>query len=366
MGSAGSTHPFHRTQGPVIPPTRARGRPLTGETVTDAEPRGPTWPVLGRCREAGHLAVDGGLEAKREGIHSARVEGEDRTLHTLEPFVQATWSLGKAQLVPGARLVWSEQWGTHVTPRLSGMMRPRPELALRGSVGRGFRAPTFKELGMELLNTGPGFGYLVRGNPALRPEVSTSVSLGAEWASGPVYLRVETFRNGFDDFIETTLVADSAGLTLYTYDNIDDGFTRGVEVEGGVVQGGLRAEVGYGYLEAENASTGEPLLGRSTHSARVSLDHPLPGGLRGAFSAVYTGATPVRRDEAGRTVEREGFLRLDIRWARPLVHGLDLTLGVRNVLDAQPADWPGYARRHLYLGVGWTRSSSMGSFNSPR
>lgn len=310
-------------------------------------------------RALGPHALDLGVEAKREEIASDRVTGRDRALHSLEPFAQATWALGALQLVPGARLSWSEQWGTHFTPRLAAMLRPVPELALRGSVGRGYRAPDFKELYMQFLNLGAGTGYTVRGNPELRPETSTNVSLGAEWASGPAYLRGQLFHNRFDDFIETRLAGDSSGITFYTYGNIADGVTRGAEVEGGITRGGLRAEAGYGYLDADESDTDDPLLGRPAHSGRLSLEYAFAAGLRAALAGVYTGSTPVRRTE-DTLIERDGFLRFDASIAQTLPHGLELSLGARNLFDARPEEWPGFARRHLYLTLGWRTAEGEG------
>ncbi|MEW5926049.1 MAG: TonB-dependent receptor [Gemmatimonadota bacterium] len=300
----------------------------------------------------GRHALDLGVEAKREEISSDRVRGRDRALHAVEPFAQATWALGGWQLVPGARLSWSEQWGTHFTPRLAALFRPVPSLALRGSVGRGYRAPGFKELYMEFLNLGAGTGYTVRGNPDLRPETSTNLSLGAEWSAGTGYLRGQLFHNRFEDFVETRLAGDSSGVAFYTYGNIADGSTRGAELEAGVSRGGLRAEAGYGYLDARESGTDAPLLGRPAHSGRLSLEYALPGGPRTALSGVYTGETPVRRTEAG-VVERDGFLRFDARIAQALPRGIELSLGARNLFDARPEEWPGFTGRHLYLGLGW-------------
>ena len=88
------------------------------------------------------LAIDAGVELRREGIHSDRVVGFDRTLHSAEPFAQATWAGDSWSIVPGVRLSWSEQWGAHFTPRIAAMLRPTDRLALRASIGRGFRART--------------------------------------------------------------------------------------------------------------------------------------------------------------------------------------------------------------------------------
>lgn len=300
----------------------------------------------------GATALDLGLEARREEIRSDRVQGRERTLHSLEPFAQATLALGTWRLVPGGRLTWSEQWGTHFTPRMAVLYRPLPALALRGSLGRGYRAPAFKELYMEFLNLGAGHGYAVRGNPALQPERSTNLSAGAEWAAGRLYLRGQLFHNRFRDFIETRPAGDSSGIQLYTYGNIADGITRGAELEGGVTRGALRAEAGYAYLAARDRASGEPLLGRPAHSGRASLEYALPIGLNAALSAVHTGTTPVQRSATGVT-ERSGFTRVDVRLAQRLGHGIELSAGARNLFDARPEHWPGFAGRHLYIGLGW-------------
>lgn len=307
----------------------------------------------------GDAGLDLGVEAKREEIGSDRVAGADRSLHTLEPFAQATLPLGALRLVPGARVTWSEEWGAHFTPRLATLFRPVAALALRASLGRGYRAPSFKELYMEFLNIGPGFSYTVRGNPLLQPETSTNLTLGAEWSPGPLYLRTQLFETRFDDFIETTLADDSSGVTVYSYGNVSEGRTRGVELEGGLVHGALRLEGGYSYLSARATDTGEPLLGRPAHSARASIEGNLPLGVRGAFSGVFTGETPVQRTEEEAVVQREGYLRFDATLSGDLPAGLQLTGGVRNLLDARPEQWPGFTGRHLFIGIGWRAAGAV-------
>lgn len=297
-------------------------------------------------------ALDAGIEARRETIVSERVVGGDRELHAVEPFVQATFTGERWSVVPGVRLSWSEPWGTHWTPRVAALFRPFPRLALRASMGLGYRAPGFKELYMEFLNTGPGFGYTVRGNPDLQPETSRNATIGAEWTGDWLYLKGQLFHNRFEDFIETHIVGDSSGIDVYTYGNIDDGTTRGIELEAGVARGGLRLEGGYAYLHAERSGTGEPLLGRPAHSLRGSASYAVPLGLRVSLTAVRTGDTPVRRTEAG-VIEREGFTRFDVRVAQALPLGFELSAGLDNVFDVRPEEWPGHMGRQFYLTVQW-------------
>lgn len=313
----------------------------------------------------GEQALDLGVEAKRETTASDRVLGHDRVLHSFEPFAQATWSLGNVSIVPGARFAWSEQWGAHWTPRLAGLYRPIPSVGLRASIGRGYRAPAFKELYIEFLNIGAGFAYTVRGNPDLMPETSTNFTGSVEWAAGPIYLRAQGFHNRFDDFIETRLVGDSSGVTVYTYGNIEEGYTRGMEFEGGFVHGGFRAEGGYSYTQARNTVADQPLLGRSPHTARLALENPLVLGLRGALTGLYTGRTPVMQTDEGAILDRDGFFRLDLRLARPIRADVELTGGVKNVFDTDPGEWPGFAGRHLYLGLSWNAAGTRAASPFP-
>lgn len=294
--------------------------------------------------------VDGGVELRREWIEADRVEGGDRTSETVEPFVQAGWTFGPATVVPGGRLAWSEQWGTTFTPRVATLVRLDGGLALRGSVGRGFRAPDFKELYLDFVNVPAG--YAVNGNPDLRPERSTSYALDAEWAAGAAFGRVGAFHTEFRDFIET---GEQDATGTFTYDNLASGHTRGVEVEGGVAWQSLRAEAGYALLDTRDDATGGPLLGRAEHSARVSLAGRLPHDFDASLTGLYTGPTPIARDADGRVSdERDSFLRLDARVSRALPGSLEVAAGVENLLDAEPgSDWPGFTGRRVYGGVTW-------------
>jgi outer membrane cobalamin receptor len=141
---------------------------------------------------------------------------------------------------------------------------------------------------------------------------------------------------------------------VYEYGNIDDGDTRGTELEIGATVGGLRAEAGYGWLSARDRATGETLLGRPTHTARAAFAAALPFGLRCSLSGTYTGVTAASRNADGAVVERAALTRVDARAAQALPGGFELSAGVDNVLDATLDGYPGYLGRQMYIGVGWT------------
>ncbi|MCC6316435.1 MAG: TonB-dependent receptor [Gemmatimonadaceae bacterium] len=297
------------------------------------------------------VAVDAGVQARHERITADRVLDRRRDVSSAEPFAQATWSRGAFTLVPGARLTLSDQWGRFVAPRLAMMWRPRSEVAVRLSGGRGFRAPDFKELYLDFVNTAAG--YAVTGNPDLRPERSASASLGAEWTGRRLWARATGWATTYRDFIETS-EPDAAGT--FVYRNLDRGSMQGIEFEAGVASGAWQLDGGVDVLRSRDRATGTPLLGRSRFVARSTLGGPVLGRLRGGASLVYTGRTPIEREASGAVVERGGWARVDARLTQPLPTGLTWSVGVTNLLDrSMGTAWPGFTGRQFVTGLEWRR-----------
>lgn len=298
---------------------------------------------------------DAGVALRREWIQADRLSDESRAIAGVEPFAQATLSLGSVLVTPGARLSWSDRWGRFVAPRVAAMLRPADNLAFRAALGKGFRAPDFKELYLSFVNDAAG--YAVYGNPDLRPERSTSMSLGTEWTGARAFARATAFTADYRDFIETK-APDAAGT--YTYGNIDRGWTRGIEMEGGVLVADWRVEAGGERLWTRDQSSGSPLLGRTPYSLRASIAGPVLPSTRATIRMAYAGRTPIARNESSGTVQYRGaFPRLDLRLARQLGNRLELSGEMRNVLDRQlGAEWPGFTGRQALLQLRW-RSEAL-------
>ena len=299
-------------------------------------------------------ALDLGVQIKRDETESARVRGGLRSTTSAEPFVQLELvPTPRVSVLPGVRISHNSQWGTHTTPRVAARYRLTDALTLRASTGTGFRAPDFKELYMFFQNTGAG--YAVIGSPDLQPERSTNVTGGAEWTSDHAYLRGQLFWNRFRDFIETRAITAPGEPPVYQYANVDDGSTRGVDLEVGTSFRSLRLESSYSGLSTRDRASGRPLLGRPSHSGRATLGYTLPSGTRASVSGIYTGRTPMRRDEASGAVTswRDPFARIDVRLAHRLPGGFELVAGADNLFDEQPAEWAGFTGRHLYTALSW-------------
>jgi outer membrane receptor for ferrienterochelin and colicins len=295
---------------------------------------------------------DLGSQLRQEYIMSTdgRIAGGPRTLMSAEPYAQAEFSSGRWSIVPGARLAWSQQYGTFVSPRVATRFRVDSSLTLRASVGRGFRTPDFKELYLDW-NNDAAF-YAVHGNPALRPEHADNLTASAEWTGVRTYVKTMVYWNNLRDFIETEPLASSGQIAQYTYDNVTKSTTRGAEVETGATFGPVRADVGYAYLFSRDLDTDGPLLGQPAHSGRISVSGPLPLAIRASVIGVYTGRTPMERaDDGSISSMREAYDRIDLRFARQSFAHADLSLGVDNIFDAHPALWADPTPRQFYAGI---------------
>ncbi|MET0342269.1 MAG: TonB-dependent receptor [Polyangiales bacterium] len=192
----------------------------------------------------------------------------------VSPYVELSWLVRKeckCSITPSARLDWDSQFGVNVSPRLSLRADPVEALTLRGSLGRGFRAPNFSELLLNFSNT--AVGYRVTGNRDLKPERSLGANFSAEWrfvesASATVSL----FRNELRDLIDTGLVEVVAGEQLFSYVNRRRARTQGVEAWLDVnLTSLLLVQGSYTLTDTRDLALKHALPGRARHrgSARV-------------------------------------------------------------------------------------------------
>jgi outer membrane receptor for ferrienterochelin and colicins len=295
--------------------------------------------------------LDAGIDIDRASLSSTRIIDGHRSTLSAEPYAQYTVDYSALSLVPGVRVSASDEWGMHVTPKMAALYHVGGGLALRGSIGSGYRAPEFKELYITFLNS--AVGYVVHGNAALRPETSTNVSGGIEWTGARSYARVQVYGNRFSNFIESVEVPDSGGVEQFTYANVTRGETRGADVDGGVSFRSLSVDASLGLLKTLNGSTGLPLLGSTPRTGKVSAECACPSRFHPSVTVLYWSATPTSTTGSGTTAQvlnRSAFTRVDLRLDRPIGDGMRLVTGISNVLDAQPVDWPGNSERRWYLG----------------
>ncbi|WP_394826465.1 TonB-dependent receptor plug domain-containing protein [Pendulispora albinea] len=267
---------------------------------------------------------------------------------------QMEWRLGKLTVLPGVRFEGHTRYGSALAPRLALAYRPAKELGLRVSSGRGFRAPSAKELGFVFDHS--YYGYRVLGNAELVPETSWGVNADVTWQPDrAVTLRGASFMNWVDSLIDIDLANGITRGTVvdYRYTNFGKARTFGADALATLRlwSDRLRADVSYSYLWTRDDSSDRPLAGKPPHTVTVSVLARLPekfevyGRWRMTTDAFLT--------EDSRS---PAYSMLDFRLGREVWPKSQAYVGVLNLLDAhQDVGRVGDTRpplgRVIYLGL---------------
>ncbi|NUP13668.1 MAG: TonB-dependent receptor [Polyangiaceae bacterium] len=256
-------------------------------------------------------------------------------------------------VVAGGRVEGSDRYGAAVAPRVAVAVRPYDKLSLRLSGGRGYRAPSAKEIGFIFDHS--VYGYRVIGNPDLTPETSWGVQGDAEWRPvRALSLRVSGYANWVEDLIDLRPKGTSsiAGVDDYTYVNVGEARTSGVEAKVRVrANPWISAEAGYSYLFTRDEEAARPLPGRPPHTLLAAAKLKTPIGL--SFVGRIRAVTSAYLDDETRTPP---FATLDLRLAQRTWPGGEAYVGALNLIGYEKdpqryGDQRPVEGRTFYLGV---------------
>lgn len=266
---------------------------------------------------------------------------------------QVAWKFGDLTVLPGARFESHTRYGSSIAPRLAAAWRITEIVTLRASGGRGFRAPSAKELGFAFDHS--AFGYKIFGNDGLKPEKSWGVN--ADVTITPdrtMTFRGSAYANWVDDLIDLDLGngRNDNGVASYSYTNFGRARTAGGQVDVAFKPAPfLRAESSYAYTWTRDDVNDQPLPGRPPHAVTVSL-RVEPGWKMELYARARI-VTDAFLDESTRAPGYENF---DVRVARELWSRSQLYVGALNLTDVKQdpgrvGDTRSPLGRILYVGL---------------
>ncbi len=308
--------------------------------------------------------LQGGVEYWRDeysGINRLRNDaGEAASIATAWAQYKLTLG-GRVTTTLGLRSDTHSEFGSALSPKVAANAILGSGVNFRASYGRGFRAPDIGQLYYRFLN--PSSIYQVIGNLNLQPEYANSLQIGGEYATPGRRARfgVNVFRNDVDDLIESVSLGFAAtpaqvseiltregldasfrpvaGRLIFTYKNINDAVTEGVEFDGEVaVTSQISVSGAYTYLDARDDITDLRLTGRNEHQGVVRATWRAPFGLvanvRGMFNGNWVAA---RATVAGQPVDTlaPGYSLWDVYASQRVVRGLNVFVAVDNIADDQ-------------------------------
>lgn len=264
----------------------------------------------------------------------------DRTERRAAAFAEATLGRGRALGAnAGARVDWSSEFGATVSPSLAARALVGAT-ALRASVNRGHRTPTWTERYYE--------DPANVGDPTLQPERFWTGELGA--ATQVAGLRVDgaVFVRQADRLIDWARQNGAATTEPWRTRNVEDATFLGAELRADLPRAlGAAWTVRLATLDVDAAAAsgyeGKYALRPLTRSASLVASVPLGGALTFGADAGWAG-------HAGEPL----FLRADARLAAAW-RGFALTIDVVNLSDADYVDASAkpVAGRAVYVGVRW-------------
>ncbi|SFR31319.1 outer membrane receptor for ferrienterochelin and colicins [Robiginitalea myxolifaciens] len=174
-------------------------------------------------------------------------------------FAQYDFSpLEALNVIAGLRFDIHSEYNSQLSPKLSLRYEFAPGLALKGSVGNGFKAPDFRQLYLDFTNAAGG-GYSVFGNAVERDgiqrlqandeianlqvaledlgepldaERSIGYNLGISYKKDKLSAAINLFRNDFENLIDTRILASKRnGQNVFGYINREEVFTQGMELD---------------------------------------------------------------------------------------------------------------------------------------
>ena len=181
----------------------------------------------------------------------------------------------KLNVIVGARFDHHNKYKSAFSPKVSARYKINNWLALKSSVGVGFKAPDFRQLFFNFNNSAAGYVvYGVRtmydlfGDNAqvqqqvardLNPESSIGYNVGFQLQpNSDLKININLFRNDIKDLINTAVFnGDLPGInsntSVFYYENRNKVYTQGIEVNTNYrFSDNFRIIGGYQYLEAKD------------------------------------------------------------------------------------------------------------------
>ena len=319
-------------------------------------------------------------------------------------------------LIAGGRYDAHNQYESQFSPKIALRYQWFENLGLKASIGYGYKAPEFRQLYFDFTNSQVGYTVLVYNavsnrlpamqeageiaqilysidkelNQDLRPESATNYNIGFDYK--PIKgarLSVNFYRNNVTNLIDTRAIARKKnGQNVFSYYNIDEIYTQGMELDGRLVMNEyFTIAGGYQWLDAKDKSVEEKfeksevyykpdplessialekdayfgLYNRSRHTANLKLYLSIPEwgstlNLRVVYRSKY-GITDTNGNDYLDVHDDfvEGYTQWNIALNQQIGTQFNLAFGINNLFDFKdPQNIPNIPGRQLYTKVSWT------------
>ncbi|MBL7093076.1 TonB-dependent receptor [candidate division KSB1 bacterium] len=303
------------------------------------------------------VGIDFGFDFSENDYENERLTST-QTRRQIGVFTQVETNLfKKLNLTVGGRYDKITDVKGYFSPRISAMYTFNSDLKLRGSWGRGFRAPSFIELYSDFPIPIPGMPLKVVGNPDLLPERSFGGNFGVEYfINSFMLMNVTYFQNKFEDMI----VDYQAAPLTYSYLNVESATFQGIELQTRFyILNNLTTTVSYNYTDINQKNEDVAFSKISPHTAYAKVNYSL---LKNKLKVSLRNQFLSKRDILvvhGYTgdftkAKKDAYNLLDLTLSYNISKLLTLRVGATNLTDYVDEDYGPYIGRSYFLGINTT------------
>ena len=276
------------------------------------------------------------------------VAGTSHAQGNIDGYAQFDWNItDRLNVVGSVRYdYFSASSQKALTERLAVVYK-QPWMTFRANYASGFRAPTLKEMYMHF-DMG-NMGYLLRGNPDLKPEKSHNYNVAVERTNrisnsgflldGRYNFTLMGYCNIFDKRINTIDGGLYEGMESALYWNEDGITVWGVDFSmGHIWDWGLSLKINYSWLHETGSVFFSQFNQPRSHSCtwRIGYDHRFSRHY--AFDAALSGRS-LGKPQSGHTDVDQGYTIWRLMLQHHIWRGINVNTAVDNLFNYKPKSY---------------------------
>ena len=190
-----------------------------------------------------------GLDLNNETATGERILDQKQSIGDYAGFASLEWQpFFRWTFRPGLRMSYNTQYGSPVIPSLYAKYQLKPSSSIRGSIARGFRAPSVKELYLDFVD----INHDIHGNPDLQAETALHTSVNYTYTHVDNGRLFKAKAGVFYNKIQNKITLAQINQTQYVYANIAEATSLGFNTEVQYSIGHLKANAGFSLTGTNN------------------------------------------------------------------------------------------------------------------
>ncbi len=282
------------------------------------------------------LNIQGGVDTEVQTGGGTKLNGGDKHQTDLGFFTSLELDWHRLKIRPGLRLTHNSQFSSSPTPSVNLKYQITDKLLLRLGYGRGYRAPSIREMYYEFIDA----NHNIIGNEDLKAEYSHNVNADIRLGQSSFFtLDVGGFYNHIDNQITYFTPTESNQPT--TYVNLLKFKTTGGKVEGSWSSSMIRVQTGVSYIgqyQRLNESEDVPLFVFSPN-ANINVQWDVIRGWKVYSFYRFVGSNKTYQlqemdngESSPELAKVDAYHFWDVNLSKQ-INSLNISAGVRNLLD---------------------------------